>query len=131
MAVHANRTRESESGMLLIEALVAMVIVAMVTIAYIGIRTTALIDATRARNWRLAREIAEEKEAVQQFGSSDSGASLGDILGEALKKGESLRGLAHPGEPPRRCSFASQRAPADARSRFDCRDQEAGLPTNP
>ena len=35
-----------------------------------------------------AREIAEEKEAVQQFGSSDSGASLGDILGAALKGGD-------------------------------------------
>jgi len=33
-----------------------------------------------------AREIAEEKEAVEQYGSSDSGASLGDILGAALKK---------------------------------------------
>ncbi len=32
-----------------------------------------------------AREIAEEKEAVKQYGSSDSGASLGDILGAALK----------------------------------------------
>jgi len=33
-----------------------------------------------------AREVAEEKEAVEQYGSSDSGASLGDILGAALKK---------------------------------------------
>ena len=33
-----------------------------------------------------AKEIAEEKEAVQQYGSSDSGASLGDILGAALNK---------------------------------------------
>ena len=33
-----------------------------------------------------AREISEEREAVEQFGSSDSGASLGDILGAALKK---------------------------------------------
>ena len=32
-----------------------------------------------------AMQIAEEKQAVQQYGSSDSGASLGDILGEALK----------------------------------------------
>ena len=32
-----------------------------------------------------AREIAEEKEAIDQYGSSDSGASLGDILGAALK----------------------------------------------
>lgn len=33
-----------------------------------------------------ALEIAEEKEAVAQYGSSDAGASLGDILGAALKK---------------------------------------------
>jgi small subunit ribosomal protein S1 len=33
-----------------------------------------------------ARETAEEKEAVQQYGSSDSGASLGDILGAALSR---------------------------------------------
>jgi small subunit ribosomal protein S1 len=33
-----------------------------------------------------ALEIAEEKEAVAQYGSQDSGASLGDILGAALKK---------------------------------------------
>lgn len=32
-----------------------------------------------------ARQLHEEKEAVEQYGSSDSGASLGDILGEALK----------------------------------------------
>lgn len=36
-----------------------------------------------------ALEIAEEKEAVAQFGSSDSGASLGDILGAALKAQDS------------------------------------------
>jgi len=35
-----------------------------------------------------ALEIAEEKEAVQQYGSTDSGASLGDILGAALKGDE-------------------------------------------
>lgn len=35
-----------------------------------------------------ALEIAEEKEAVAQYGSSDAGASLGDILGAALKKQE-------------------------------------------
>ena len=33
-----------------------------------------------------ALQISEEKEAVKQYGSSDSGASLGDILGEALGK---------------------------------------------
>jgi small subunit ribosomal protein S1 len=35
-----------------------------------------------------ALEIAEEREAVANFGSSDSGASLGDILGAALKDRE-------------------------------------------
>ncbi|WP_018700971.1 30S ribosomal protein S1 [Amorphus coralli] len=35
-----------------------------------------------------ALEIAEEKEAVAQFGSTDAGASLGDILGAALKARE-------------------------------------------
>jgi small subunit ribosomal protein S1 len=33
-----------------------------------------------------ALEVAEEQEAIAQYGSSDSGASLGDILGAALKK---------------------------------------------
>ena len=33
-----------------------------------------------------ALEMMEEKEAIEQFGSSDSGASLGDILGAALRE---------------------------------------------
>jgi small subunit ribosomal protein S1 len=44
-------------------------------------------DRSKKPNFSVkARQIAEEKEAVEQFGSQDSGASLGDILGEALKK---------------------------------------------
>jgi small subunit ribosomal protein S1 len=35
-----------------------------------------------------ALEVAEEKEAIAQYGSSDSGATLGDILGTALKRKE-------------------------------------------
>ncbi len=35
-----------------------------------------------------ALEIAEEKEAVAQYGSTDSGASLGDILGAALNRAQ-------------------------------------------
>ena len=31
-------------------------------------------------------EIIDEKEALSKYGSSDSGASLGDILSSALKK---------------------------------------------
>ncbi|MBA3835603.1 MAG: S1 RNA-binding domain-containing protein, partial [Sphingomonas sp.] len=33
-----------------------------------------------------ALQISEEKQAVAQYGSSDAGASLGDILGAALKE---------------------------------------------
>ncbi|HJR21832.1 MAG TPA: 30S ribosomal protein S1 [Dongiaceae bacterium] len=33
-----------------------------------------------------AREVEEDKQAMAEFGSSDSGASLGDILGAALNK---------------------------------------------
>ncbi len=33
-----------------------------------------------------ALEVAEEKEAIAQYGSSNSGATLGDILGTALKR---------------------------------------------
>jgi small subunit ribosomal protein S1 len=39
-----------------------------------------------------AKEVDEEKEAMAQYGSSDSGASLGDILGAALKKQSEKQG---------------------------------------
>ncbi|MCC5968068.1 MAG: 30S ribosomal protein S1 [Natronohydrobacter sp.] len=49
-------------------------------------RVTSVDSKTRRLGLSIkAREIAEEKEAVEQYGSSDAGASLGDILGAALK----------------------------------------------
>jgi len=52
----------------------------------IDVRVTNVDAKTRRLGLSIkAREIAEEKEAVEQYGSSDSGASLGDILGAALK----------------------------------------------
>ena len=52
----------------------------------IDVRVTGVDAKTRRLGLSIkAREIAEEKEAVEQYGSSDSGASLGDILGAALK----------------------------------------------
>jgi len=48
---------------------------------------TSIDKTTRRVNASIkARELSEEKEAVAQFGSSDSGASLGDILGAAFRK---------------------------------------------
>jgi len=55
----------------------------------IDVRVTNIDAKTRKLGLSIkAREIAEEKEAVEQYGSSDSGASLGDILGAALNKDE-------------------------------------------
>ena len=52
----------------------------------VDVRITNIDSKTRKLGLSIkAREIAEEKEAVAQYGSSDSGASLGDILGAALK----------------------------------------------
>ena len=55
----------------------------------VDVRITNIDSKTRKLGLSIkAREIAEEKEAVEQYGSSDSGASLGDILGAALKGDE-------------------------------------------
>jgi small subunit ribosomal protein S1 len=55
----------------------------------VGQKVDAMVtgfDRSKKPNFSIkARQLAEEKEAVEQYGSSDSGASLGDILGEALK----------------------------------------------
>jgi small subunit ribosomal protein S1 len=52
-------------------------------------RVTNIDKTTRKLTLSIkAREITEEKEAVAQYGSSDSGASLGDILGAALSKAQ-------------------------------------------
>jgi len=45
------------------------------------------LDRSKKPNFSIkALQISEEKQAVAQYGSSDSGASLGDILGAALKE---------------------------------------------
>jgi small subunit ribosomal protein S1 len=53
---------------------------------HVDVRVTNIDSKTRKLGLSIkAREIAEEKEAVEKYGSSDSGSSLGDILGAALK----------------------------------------------
>ena len=55
----------------------------------VGQKLDAMIigfDRSKKPNFSVkARQLAEEKEAVEQYGSSEAGASLGDILGAALK----------------------------------------------
>ena len=48
-------------------------------------------DARRVTLSIKALEIADEKQAMAQYGSSDSGASLGDILGAALSRSQAAR----------------------------------------
>ena len=60
----------------------------------VGEKLDARITNIDANNRRLslsvkALEIADEKQAMADFGSSDSGASLGDILGPAIKNRQS------------------------------------------
>ena len=58
---------------------------------HVDARVTNIDAKTRKLGLSIkAREIAEEKEAVEQYGSSDSGASLGDILGAALKRKDNV-----------------------------------------
>ena len=61
----------------------------------VGDKLDAQINSIEKNTRRLAlsikaREIKEEKEAVQQYGSTDSGASLGDILGPAMGRARAL-----------------------------------------
>ena len=50
-------------------------------------KVTAIDRATRKVTLSVkAREIEEEKQAMAEYGSSDSGASLGDILGAAFNR---------------------------------------------
>ncbi|HIP80502.1 MAG TPA: 30S ribosomal protein S1 [Kiloniellaceae bacterium] len=57
----------------------------------IGEKVDARITAIDPKTRKIAlsikqREIAEEKEAVAEYGSTESGASLGDILGAAISE---------------------------------------------
>jgi small subunit ribosomal protein S1 len=50
-------------------------------------KVTTIDRATRRVSLSIkAREVDEEKKAMVEFGSSDSGASLGDILGAAIRR---------------------------------------------
>ncbi len=52
----------------------------------IDAKITAIDKTTRRMTLSVkAREVEEEKQAMAEYGSSDSGASLGEILGAALK----------------------------------------------
>ena len=68
----------------------------------VGEKVDAKITAIDAKTRKLslsikAREVDEDKQAMAEYGSSDSGASLGDILGAALSKAQKTK--AEAGDP--------------------------------
>ncbi|MCE3231223.1 MAG: ribosomal protein [Alphaproteobacteria bacterium] len=60
-----------------------------------------------------AREIDEEKEVLSEFGSSDSGASLGDILGAAINKAKA-KAKAKPNKESEKAEPAAEKEKAPA-----------------
>jgi small subunit ribosomal protein S1 len=66
-----------------------------------------------------ARELDEDKQALEQFGSTESGASLGDILGAALGKSEEK-----PAKAPAK-KAASKKAKKDDAAEADAPEGEA------
>ncbi len=65
-------------------------------------KITAIDKATRKLTLSIkAREVDEEKQAMAAYGSSDSGASLGDILGAALKERADAASDEEPKKKPR------------------------------
>lgn len=63
----------------------------------IGEKVDAKVTAVDRAARRLAltikgKEVEEEREAMKEFGSADSGASLGDILGAAIRRRREMAG---------------------------------------
>jgi len=71
--MHRSRhLRDGQGGFTLIEVVVALGILSFVILTFLGTRTEAMIDATEARNWRLAREIAHQVLSELQAGARES-----------------------------------------------------------
>jgi len=70
-----------------------------------------------------AREVEEEKKAMAEYGSSDSGASLGDILGAAFKEKHEAAEKAEQAEKDDAAAESS--AEAEAASQSDMPDEAA------
>lgn len=66
-----SRAAQPESGFTLVEVMVAMTILAIVMMGFLSTRSTAMSDAIQARNWRLARSIAEEQLSKLQAGANE------------------------------------------------------------
>ncbi|MFO1052129.1 MAG: prepilin-type N-terminal cleavage/methylation domain-containing protein [Planctomycetota bacterium] len=72
MARPKDSAHRADAGFTLLEALVAVAILAMVIIPFLSMRTRAIEDSADARGWRVAREIAERYLSEIQAGARES-----------------------------------------------------------
>ena len=86
--------------------------------------SSSIAAPTRSQVSIKALEVAEEKEAIAQYGSSDSGATLGDILGTALKR----KGEENEKDDEERTARRSSRLPARACKRRTQRQKQGARP---
>src|SRR5207248_2568637 len=87
----------------------------------VGDKLDAKITRIDAKHHKLnlsikAREVEEDKKALEEFGSSDSGASLGDILGAAISKAQKAKGDEEEGEAakPKKTKAAKSKSKNEA-----------------
>ena len=84
----------------------------------VGEKVDAKVTTFDAKNHKLtlsikAKEADEEKAAMAEFGSVDSGASLGDILGAALKRAKKAKGEATEEEKPAKAKKTTKKKKAE------------------
>ena len=72
-----------------------------------------------------ALEVEEEKKAMQEYGSSDSGASLGDILGAALKEKQAQEAADTEEEKPAKKAAAKKKTAKEDDDAADAAAEEA------
>ena len=72
-----------------------------------------------------ALEVEEEKKAMQEYGSSDSGASLGDILGAALKEKQAQEAADTEEEKPAKKAAAKKKTAKEDDDVADAAAEEA------
>ena len=95
-----------------------------------GDRVDARVTSIDRRDRKLtlsikAQEVAEEKQAMAEYGSSDSGASLGDILGAAINRANRERAEREASAESEAGDAPAEEAPADEERQAPAED-EAG-----
>lgn len=65
------KPRSDQAGFSLIEVLAAIAILAIVLLGFLSTRSQAMVDGIQARNWRLARSIAEEQLSKLMAGANE------------------------------------------------------------